>query len=520
MAATLGSSMLGFGREVINARLYGTWWQMDAFLAAATIPTILFGIFNGALVSALVPVFSEYVARDDWEGVRRLASTIFNGLLLALTMLAALGWALAPELVPVVAQGFPPQQLAVTVEMTRWLLPSIVATSLAGVASAMLNAHQRFFWSAVQGTAINLVTIAVVLALNPKMGIFALVLGTALGLFAQLLVQLPALVQLRMWRPVIDLSHPGLAKIWEMLGAIVVGSAAGQIAIFFDRHFASTLSPGYISGMNYATKLVGFPQQVFAAAIATVIFPLLASQFASANRNGIKRSVVMGLRLVNLVTIPSVFGLIALSYPIMTVRGALALRGDRSGRRRRQHRLDALLLCVQGDPLAGCDFGLCRRTQRRALGRVAADARRARLTAGERYQPIDAGGAVVRARIPARQRSGLEGDRGLGRAHRHLLDRDGLGLALDRRARRPPRCEFRIARLVLARAISDRHARLSRRRATLGRGRTRHRGCADRAQVRTRYAEPAREPRGSDCLTAPPFAGGGWRIASSSGTAR
>jgi putative peptidoglycan lipid II flippase len=317
MAATLGSAVLGFGREMINARYYGAWRQMDAFLAAATIPTILFGIFNGALVSALVPVFTEYVARDDWESLRRLASTVFNGLLFALTMFAALGWALAPDFVPLVAQGFPPQQLSMTIEMARWLMPSIIATSLAGVASAMLNAHQRFFWSAVQGTAINLVTIGIVLAFNGKLGIFALVLGTALGLVAQLAVQLPAILQMRIWRPVIDLSHPGLKKIWEMLGPIMVGSAAGQIAIFFDRHFASTLTPGYMSGMNYATKLVGFPLQVFAAAIATVIFPLLASQFASANPGGIKRSVVMGLRMVNLVTIPSVFGLIALGYPIV-----------------------------------------------------------------------------------------------------------------------------------------------------------------------------------------------------------
>jgi putative peptidoglycan lipid II flippase len=122
-----------------------------------------------------------------------------------------------------------------------------------------------------------------------------------------------------MYRPVIDLQHPGLARIWQMLGPIVVGSAAGQLAIFFDRHFASTLSAGYISGMNYATKLVGFPQQIFAVAIATVIFPLLASQFASANRAGIRRNVVMGLRLVNFITIPAVFALIALGRPMIAV---------------------------------------------------------------------------------------------------------------------------------------------------------------------------------------------------------
>ncbi|GAC1349074.1 MAG: murein biosynthesis integral membrane protein MurJ [Vulcanimicrobiaceae bacterium] len=324
MAATLASSILGFGREIVNAKFYGTSAAMDAFLAAATIPTILFGVFNGALVSALVPVFSEYVARGEDESAWRLASTIFNVIAIALTVLAMLGWLLAPVYVPLVAHGFPPAQLHETIEMTRWLMPSVVATSLAGVVSAMLNARHRFSASAIQGIAINIVTIAVVLWFERRLGIYALVLGTALGLTAQLLVQLPAVVRLRMYRPVLDLRHHGLAKIWLMLGPIVVGSAAGQLAIFFDRHFASTLTPGYIAGMNYATKLVGFPQQVFAAAIATVIFPLLASQFASANRTGIKRSVVMGLRLVNFITVPSVFGLIALGHPIV---GVLFQRG-------------------------------------------------------------------------------------------------------------------------------------------------------------------------------------------------
>jgi putative peptidoglycan lipid II flippase len=143
------------------------------------------------------------------------------------------------------------------------------------------------------------------------------VLGTSLGLTAQLLVQLPSIIALRMYRPVLDLHHPGLARIWSMLGPIVVGSAAGQLALFFDRYFASTLSPGYMAGMNYATKLVGFPQQIFAAAIATVIFPLLASQFASQNRVGIRQSVVMGLRMVTFITIPAVCALLVLASPIV-----------------------------------------------------------------------------------------------------------------------------------------------------------------------------------------------------------
>ena len=319
MAATLGSSMLGFGREVVNAHYFGTQWQLDTFLATATIPTIIFGLFNGALVSALVPTFSDYISRGEDEEAGRLASTIFNALAIVLTIAAILGWILAPYIVPLIAHGFAPPQMAEATRMARWLMPSIIATSLAGVLAAMLNAHQRFLGPALQGIAINVVTMTTTIALFHDKGIYALVLGTSLGLGAQLAVQVPAFLRLRAYRLILDLNHPGLKKMLAMLGPIVIGSAAGQLSLFFDRFFASTLPHGYMSGMNYAVKLVSFPQQIFAAAIATVLFPLLSSQFAGANRAGMRQSVVTGLRLVNFIMIPAMFGLVALAYPITQV---------------------------------------------------------------------------------------------------------------------------------------------------------------------------------------------------------
>lgn len=317
MAATFGSTVLGFFREVVNAQQYGTRWEMDTFLAAAVIPTILFGVFNGALVGALVPTFSDYLSRHDEDGAWSLASTIVNLLAIILTVCAVLGWLGAPYYVPLIAHGFPAPQMGVAVHMTQCLMPSIIAVSLSGVFSAMLNAYHRFRSAALVGIVLNVITIACVLTLNKNLGIFALVYGTALGLIAQMLVQLPAFLSIGKYRPIIDLHHPGLARMWMLLGPIIIGGAAGQISLFFDRFFASTLPPGYMSGMNYATKLVNFPQQIFAAAIATVIFPLLAAQFARDNRRGLARSIVTGLKLVNLITIPSVCALVVLAYPMV-----------------------------------------------------------------------------------------------------------------------------------------------------------------------------------------------------------
>lgn len=317
MGATFASTILGFFREVVNAKYYGTQWEMDTFLAAVVIPQILFGVFNGALLGALVPTFAEYLANGEEEDAWTLASTIINLLAIVLTVCAIVGYVAAPYYVPIIAHGFPAPQMGVAVHMARDLMPSIIAVSLSGVLSALLNAYHRFRAASIIGIVLNVVTIGSVVLLNHKFGIFALVFGTTLGLIAQMAVQIPAVMRLGKYRPIIILSHRGLKKMAILLGPIIVGGAAGQLALFFDRFFASTLSPGYIAGMNYATKVVGFPQQIFAAAIATVIFPLLAAHFARNNRGAIARSMETGLRLVVLISVPATCALIVLAHPMV-----------------------------------------------------------------------------------------------------------------------------------------------------------------------------------------------------------
>jgi putative peptidoglycan lipid II flippase len=312
MFATLGSTVLGFAREVVTARFFGASWQLDAFLAALVVPTILFGVFNGALVSALVPIFAGYVSTDRPAEAARLACTLIFSVSILLAAAAVVGWIFAPLIV-----HFPQDRLLITVEMTRRLLPMIVATSLSGIVAALLNAHGRFGAAALQGVALNAAVILAVEIGFGRYGVETLVVGTVLGYFAQLALVLPVFLSLRglQWR--IDFKHPGIKRVLDTLGPVAIGSAAGQIALFFDRFFASGLSVGSISGMNYAVKIVGFPQQLFVTAIATVIFPVFASQFANRNRRAMRNSVATSLQLVIFCTVPSALGLIILAGPIV-----------------------------------------------------------------------------------------------------------------------------------------------------------------------------------------------------------
>jgi putative peptidoglycan lipid II flippase len=330
MLATLASMVLGFGREVVNAQYFGEQWELDAFLVAAIIPTLVFGVFNGALVSALVPVFSDYFSSGKPEEAWRLSSTVINVLIIVLAVGAFVGWLAAPWIVHIVANGFPADHAMVTVRMTRIMMPTIIATSIAGVMQALLNAQRRYRAASLQGVAVNICTIAGVFILFERYGIYALVFGTAVGLFAQLLVQLPSYIRRCKYRFVIDLHHPGLRSLYVILGPIIIGSAVGQVNLLVDKYFGSTLPAGAIAAMQYATKVVGFPQQLFAAAIATVLFPILSAQFATKELPSLRLTASSGLRMTALITMPAAVGLIILARPIISVlfeRGAFS-QGD------------------------------------------------------------------------------------------------------------------------------------------------------------------------------------------------
>src|SRR5216117_2157628 len=85
-AATLLSRVLGLVREQVMATLFGAGLATDAFNVAFRIPNLLRDLFaEGAMSSAFVPTFTEYLEKKDRQEAWTLASTVLNLLLVILS---------------------------------------------------------------------------------------------------------------------------------------------------------------------------------------------------------------------------------------------------------------------------------------------------------------------------------------------------------------------------------------------------------------------------------------------------
>ena len=156
--ATLVSRMLGFVRDMVVARAFGAGPLTDAFFVAFRIPNMLRRLLaEGALSTAVIPVFSDYLVNRSRPEFVRMLRAVLSATLITLVVVSVIGVIAAPWLVRVIAPGFSadPSQHALAALLTRVMFPYLILVGLAALAMGALNAEGRFFASAFGPAALN-----------------------------------------------------------------------------------------------------------------------------------------------------------------------------------------------------------------------------------------------------------------------------------------------------------------------------------------------------------------------------
>lgn len=328
MAGFILSNLTGLVKWVMVSQAFGTSAELDAFNAANRLPEILFNLMaGGALASAFVPTFTEFLTRDDRPGAWRLASSIANLVFLALSAAAFAAWLLAPWLVPnVLAPGFDPGQTALTVSLLRVLLISAVIFGLSGLLMGILNAHQHFLLPALAPTMLWLGWIIGVIFFVPRLGIHGLAWGVVLGALMHFGIQLPALRQrAARYTPQLGLKDPAVRRVGTLMAPRLIGVAVVQLNFLVNTILASSMPEGSLTAITLSFFIMLMPQVVIAQAIAIAALPTFSAQAAQGAHDRMRRSLAVTLRGVIFLALPASLGLILLRRPIVAL---LFQRGD------------------------------------------------------------------------------------------------------------------------------------------------------------------------------------------------
>lgn len=326
-AATLTSRILGLVRDQVLATLFGAGNDMDAFLVAFRIPNLARDLFaEGAMSAAFVPAFSSELTAGDKAGAWRLGNNALNAILLMTAVCVGLGFLFAGPLVTAYAGDYAavPGKLALTIRLTRLMLPFLMLVAMAALLMGMLNSLDHFFMPALAPAMFNVATILCALTLVPAVvglgepAIVAVAIGALVGGVGQVALQCPPLWREGFrYRPILDLRDRRVQRMLLLMGPGTLGLAATQVNLFVNTLLATSQGTGAVSWLNYAFRLMYLPIGLFGVSIATAVLPAAARFAALDDPKAVRETVSRGLVLMLMLNIPATFGLLALAAPIV-----------------------------------------------------------------------------------------------------------------------------------------------------------------------------------------------------------
>jgi putative peptidoglycan lipid II flippase len=315
----VSSRVLGLIRETVISHLFGATGLVSAFRVAGIVPTMIYDLLVGGMISAaLVPVFSDYAEPQDRQEMWRLASTLFTLVAMIFALIVLALELAAPAVAWLLGGGFHPSLLAVTTTLTRLIVPAVAFLGLSGVTTGLLYANKRFVYPAFGASVFNAGIIVAMLLLADRVGIASLSLGVLLGSILQLAIQVPGLRDLQ-FSFSLDFSHPGLRRIGRLYLPVALGLVVSQVAIAIDRNLASRTGEQSIAWMQNATTLIQLPLGLVAVAVSTAILPSLSRLASADDVIGFRRTLGTGLRTVVFFMAPATVGLLVLATPVIAL---------------------------------------------------------------------------------------------------------------------------------------------------------------------------------------------------------
>lgn len=321
-AATMASRVLGLVREMVYAAFLATSWVADAFFLAFVIPNLFRRLLGeGALTAAFIPVFKEKEKLAGEGEMWRSGNAIISGLLAAgagIVVVLVLGISIA------LAFEITSAKTRLMLELLRVMSPYLLLVCLAAILMGMLNARGHFFVPALGPVLLNVVLIASVFWLAPRMGttlqqqIFGLAIGVVIAGIVQAFFQAPLLHKEGFryeWVP--PWSDETVRRVVKQMIPATVGVAAFQINIVITYGFSFWVHEGIVSSFNYAVRLIELPQGVFGVSLATFILPALSGLAAEKKYPEFRSTVGQGLGYLTFVNLLASVLLLVLAEPLV-----------------------------------------------------------------------------------------------------------------------------------------------------------------------------------------------------------
>ncbi|MDR7274384.1 murein biosynthesis integral membrane protein MurJ [Catenuloplanes atrovinosus] len=334
---TVVSRLAGFGRTTVFAWTVGATDLGDTYLAANTLPNIVFELVaGGALAGLVVPLLAGPVERGDRERAGRITSALLGWVLVLLIPVAVVVAVAAGPLTRTIMPAATPAELETGARMLCVFAPQLPLYGVGVVLTGVLQAHRRFAWPVIAPLLSSVTVIGVYLAFGgvegagtgiadvSRTGELILSVGTTCGVVVLSGCLLFPVAALRLpLRPTLRLPEDARARVLRLGWAGLVTVGAQQLALLVVIGQASGGPAGTTVLFNLAQTVFLLPWAVLAVPLATAAYPGLSTADDAGYRSLLARTA----RQTALASCLGAAGITAVAIPaaaLLTGGGALA----------------------------------------------------------------------------------------------------------------------------------------------------------------------------------------------------
>jgi len=285
MATIIFSQVLGLVRQRLLVSIFGASDTLGVYLASTRMPDFLFQlIIAGALSSAFIPVFSDYLSKNKEREAQRLASTLLLLSLIIFSVFSVVLFIFAYNFSQILAPGFSHEQLTLMTKLTRIIIFGEMIFIIGSFFSAVLQSYNHFFVPGIASALYNLGIIVGILIFYPFFGIFSAGYGVILGALIFVLVQAPLIKKMGFaFKPNLSMDfikNSGVLDVFKLIWPRTLSIAIFQMGTLITVTLISFLqNPGrnYVI-FDYAQTLAFAPVALIGQAIAQAAFPVLSKE--------------------------------------------------------------------------------------------------------------------------------------------------------------------------------------------------------------------------------------------------
>ena len=317
---TVVSRVLGLLRDELSAAIFGANLLLSAFYTAFRLPNLFRRLLGeGSLTAAFLPTLQEELHEHGRPGAFALLNKVTSWLVVVSGSVVALAMVLFAHSRSIGGQE---EKWYLAADLTVILFPYLAFICVAAAFNATLNVFQHFTEPALSPIWLNLAMILTLggaglhWAQTPVGEIRWLCTGVLIGGFLQMAVPAGVLVR-EGWRPRFDFAlSPRVREIARLMAPGFLGTAVYQVNIYVANLLAYQINDSAATLLFLANRVMELPIGVFAIAVSTVVYPLLARHAVERRFEDMAADFRRGVRLILLINVPAAAGLALMSGPI------------------------------------------------------------------------------------------------------------------------------------------------------------------------------------------------------------